>query len=286
MNKLLLALAVSLLAGCAGGPPINNDYVSRNQDSRAQFLIIHFTSEGFGSSLRELTVGKVSSHYLVNDNPPTIYRLVDESRRAFHAGVSSWKGQTQLNAASIGIEIVNLGNRDSPDGTQYQEYRPEQIEAVMQLVRKIIKEHQIRPDRVLGHSDIAPQRKVDPGPKFPWKRLADEGLIIWPDPLEVALRLPGFQQQMPDVLWFQSKLAEHGFGIAVNGQLDAPTRRVMAAFQMKYRPAKFDGEPDAETAAMLDVLTSPATAPSPPTPPAPPAPPQPTASPTPVPPAK
>jgi len=263
MKKLLLAWAAcllpALLAGCAGGPPINTDYVSRNQDSRVQFLIIHFTSEGFASSLRELTVGKVSSHYLVKDNPPTIYRLVDESRRSYHAGVSSWKGQTQLNASSIGIEIVNLGNRDAIDGTQYQDYPPEQIEVVVQLVKKIVAEHQIRPDRVLGHSDIAPQRKVDPGPKFPWKRLADEGLVLWPDATLVAQRLPGYQQQLPDVTWFQSKLAEHGFGIAVNGELDAPTRRVIAAFQMKYRPSRFDGEPDAETAALLDVLTSPVT---------------------------
>jgi len=258
MKKLLLVCVALLLAGCASGPPIDTSYVSRNQDSRVQFLIIHFTSEGFKSSLNELTVGKVSSHYLVNDNPPTIYRLVDETRRSYHAGVSSWKGQTQLNAASIGIEIVNLGNRDSLDGTQYQDYQPEQIEAVVQLVKKIVADHQIRPDRILGHSDIAPQRKVDPGPKFPWKRLADEGLLLWPDAAQVAQRLPGYEQQLPDATWFQSKLQEHGFGIAVNGQLDAPTRRVIAAFQMKYRPSRFDGEPDAETAALLDVLTSPA----------------------------
>ena len=257
MKRWLCLAVVLMLAGCASGPRIDTTYTSRSQDSRAQFLIIHYTAGGFLGSLKWLTEGPVSSHYLVNDNPPTIYGLVDENRRAYHAGVSYWKGNTQLNASSIGIEIVNLGSKHTPDGQQWIDYPQEQIEAVVALIKKIVKEHGIRPERVLAHSDIAPQRKTDPGPKFPWKQLADAGLVQWPDADLVALRRPDFEAQLPDVTWFQGNLAQHGFLVPLNGELDEETRKVIAAFQMKYRPANFDGMPDAETAALLDVLNSP-----------------------------
>ena len=254
MKTTLHIVAAGLLAaGCASEPPLDTSYNAVSQDSRAQFLVIHYTWENWESSLSTLTKGSVSSHYLVRDNPVVIYRLVDESRRAWHAGVSSWKGQTQLNAASIGIEIVNLGDKNG----EWAEYPKEQIDAVIALVKDIVKRHDIRPDRVVGHSDIAPQRKSDPGPKFPWKRLADEGIIPWPDALEVGRRRTGFEANLPDVLWFQDKLAKHGFAVPQNGELDDATRHVVAAFQMKYRPARFDGTPDAETAALLDVLVHP-----------------------------
>lgn len=257
MKRVLCALVAALLAGCASGPPIDTRYTSRGQDSRAQFLVIHYTAGGFAGSLKWLTEGPVSSHYLVNDNPPAIYGLVDENRRAYHAGASAWKGNTRLNASSIGIEIVNLGSTETPEGTSWFDYPQEQIEAVVALVKKIVQDHGIRPERILGHSDIAPQRKTDPGPRFPWKRLADAGLIQWPDAAAVAQRRPGFEAQLPDVEWFQRNLAQHGFEVPLNGELDEETRRVVAAFQMKYRPANFDGIPDAETAVLLDVLNTP-----------------------------
>jgi N-acetylmuramoyl-L-alanine amidase len=262
MNRFLLLIATAIVAGCAGGPPIDRSYTAASQDSRAQYLIIHFTASDFPSALKTLTEGAVSSHYLVRDDPPTIYGLVDENRRAYHAGLSSWKGQTALNAASIGIEIVNLGDRPGPGGIVYDDFPGPQIDAVVALVKWIVARHEIRPDRILGHSDIAPQRKVDPGPKFPWKRLADEGLIPWPDAAQVAQKRPAYERNLPDIDWFQDRLAVHGFAVPRNGQYDEETQRVLSAFQMKYRPAKFDGEPDAETAAILDVMTSaPANAP-------------------------
>ena len=257
MKIFSLVSILCLLAGCAGGPRLDTTYTSVSQDSRAQFLVIHFTSEEFQSSLKVLTEGPVSSHYLVRDDPPTVYRLVDESRRAYHAGASSWKGQTQLNAASIGIEIVNLGDKGTRDAPIWHDYPKAQIDVVIALVKDIVKRHDIRPDRIVGHSDIAPQRKVDPGPRFPWKRLADEGLIPWPDAGTVARRRPAFEERLPDIAWFQEKLEQHGFAVPRNGELDAATRNVVIAFQMKYRPARFDGNPDAETAAMLDVLVNP-----------------------------
>ena len=261
-NAIAACAALSLLAGCATGPSIDPSYVAASQDSRAQYLIIHFTASDFPSSLKELTQGPVSSHYLVRDEPPTIYQLVDENRRAYHAGVSSWKGQTQLNAASIGIEVVNLGDRPGPNGIEYVDYPKAQIDVLLGLVKWIVARHEIRPDRILGHSDIAPLRKVDPGPKFPWKRLADEGLIPWPDAARVAEKRALYEAALPDTEWFQRKLAEHGFGIAPSGSYDEATVRVLSAFQMKYRSARYDGVPDAETAAILDVMTSsPANAP-------------------------
>jgi N-acetylmuramoyl-L-alanine amidase len=250
------ACTLALVAGCASGPRIDTSYTSRSQDSRAQFLIIHYTAGALPGSLKWLTEGPVSSHYLVNDNPATIYRLVDDDRRAYHAGVSAWKGNTQLNASSIGIEIVNLGSTPTAAGQQWFDYPQAQIDAVVALVKKIVKEHAIKPERVLAHSDIAPQRKTDPGPRFPWKRLADEGLIQWPDANLVAQRRPDFETQLPDVEWFQRNLAQHGFVVPLHGELDKETRNVLIAFQMKYRPAIFDGTPDAETAALLDVLNS------------------------------
>jgi N-acetylmuramoyl-L-alanine amidase len=107
---------------------------------------------------------------------------------------------------------------------------------------------------VVGHSDIAPQRKVDPGPLFPWKRLADEGLVAWPDAQRVAEFRRAHEQQLPEPAWFQRALATLGYETPGSGLLDEATRRVIAAFQMKYRPARHDGLPDAETAALLQAL--------------------------------
>lgn len=255
MRYLATFLAACLLAGCAAGPPIDTTYRSIGHESRVQYVVIHFTSEGFASSLKILTEGPVSSHYLVNDAPPTIYRLVDEERRAWHAGLSSWQGNTNLNSSSIGIEIVNTG-LDLATG-RWAEYPEPQVRAVVALVADIVRRHRIRPDRIVGHSDIAPQRKVDPGPRFPWKRLADAGLMPWPDAARVAERRAAHEAALPDVAWFQLMLARHGFEVPRHGELDGPTRRVVAAFQMKYRPASHDGTPDAETAALLDVLVDP-----------------------------
>jgi N-acetylmuramoyl-L-alanine amidase len=256
MKKLVCVVLFVMLAGCAT-PYIDKTYIAIGQDSRAQFLILHYTHEDFPTSLKLLTEGQVSSHYLVNNNPPTIYSLVDENRRAYHAGVSYWKGATQLNASSIGIEIVNRGYDDTPTGRVWYDYPQEQMDAVIALVKKIVKDHDIKPERILGHSDIAPGRKVDPGPRFPWKQLADAGLIPWPDANMVAAKKIAFDMQLPDTAWFQQKLSQHGFAVPLNGEFDKRTQEVVSAFQMKYRQTNFDGTPDAETAALLDVLTMP-----------------------------
>jgi N-acetylmuramoyl-L-alanine amidase len=254
-----LATAGALaLAGCAR-PGVDTRHSAQGQDSRVLFLILHYTEADFERALRILTQQQLSAHYLLSDeSPPRIYRLVDEDRRAWHAGESFWAGHTMLNASSIGIEIVNPGLVILADGSRgFAPYPEPQIEALITLVRDIVARHAIRPDRVLGHSDIAPQRKIDPGAAFPWRRLAEAGLLRWPDAGQVDALRPRYAAALPEVAWFQQALARVGYRVPDGGLLDTATRRVLATFQMKYRPARFDGTPDAETAALLQVLGQP-----------------------------
>ena len=263
LGRLLATTAVAALLGaCATGPAplaVDTRYTAQGQDSRAQYLILHYTDEPLDSSIRILTQQRVSAHYLLSDeSPPVVYRLVDENRRAWHAGVSYWKGATMLNASTIGIEIVNLGEEKAADGSRvFTPYPPAQIALLLQLVRDIVARHGIPPERVLGHSDIAPQRKIDPGPLFPWKVLADAGLALWPDTTRVAAHQQRYEAALPELAWFQRSLAAVGYQVPDTGVLDAPTQRVIAAFQMRFRPARYDGQPDAETAALLQVINEP-----------------------------
>jgi N-acetylmuramoyl-L-alanine amidase len=257
-QKIALLFFTLALGGCATTAQPDKSYLAEGQDSRVQFLIIHFTAENLEKSLRYLTKGPVSSHYLVTDEPmPRVLQLVDENKRAWHAGVSSWGLAGALNASSVGIEIVNLGPVRAADGSvAYQPFPDAQVDAVIKLSKEIVARHGIKPSHVLGHSDIAPQRKDDPGPKFPWKKLADAGLISWPDPERVRTRRIGFEASLPSVAWFQKSLAAFGYGVPQSGELDKETRRVISVFQMRYRPSRYDGEPDAETAALLDALVA------------------------------
>ncbi|WP_313525492.1 N-acetylmuramoyl-L-alanine amidase [Stutzerimonas kunmingensis] len=256
MKTIPAVLMFLLLAGCASGPRIDTSYSSTGHDSRAQLIILHYTSTDLPRSLQLLSGRDVSSHYLIGESPATIYRLVDENRRAWHAGESEWNGRTWLNATSIGIELVNRGYVESADGRRlWYPYSEEQIDALVVLLKDIMARHDLKPGAIIGHSDIAPQRKVDPGPLFPWKRLAEEGLLPWPDADAVAAeRMRYASAGLPTITWFQDALAAQGYRVPRHGHLDDETRNVIAAFQMKYRPARFDGEPDAETAAMLQVL--------------------------------
>jgi len=269
MKILAATLLAALLAGCATGPQYDKTYTAKGQSSRSRFLVLHYTVSDRRSSIKILTEQQVSAHYLVTDDPkPVIYNLVDENNAAWHAGNSSWKNFTQLNNSSIGIEIVNSGWKDTPNGRVYAPFPQSQIDAIIPLVRDIVTRHHIAPENVLGHSDIAPLRKQDPGPMFPWKQFADAGLVVWPDATRVAAVTPIFQTQLPDVAWYQKKLATWGYGLVQSGNLDEQTRTVLSAFQMKYRPANIDGMPDVQTAALLEALTNPA-GPLPPVPPAP-----------------
>lgn len=259
MKKILLSAMIAVLAGCATQPPhLDNTYSSRGQNSRVRFIVLHYTVADLPNSIKILTEKEVSSHYLLTDTEkPLFYTLVDENRSAWHAGLSYWKGYTQLNNSSVGIEIVNPGFKDTPEGRVWYPFKQAQIDQLIPLLKQIVERHQVAPENILGHSDIAPQRKQDPGPLFPWKQLADAGLVAWPDAAQVAAQRAVYDMQLPDIAWFQQKLSQHGYATPQTGVFDEATRNVMVAFQSKYRQSKWDGEPDAESAAILDVLTAP-----------------------------
>jgi N-acetylmuramoyl-L-alanine amidase len=215
-------------------------------------------------SLKVLTEHDVSAHYVVSDEtPPRIFRLVDEGRRAWHSGASAWKGHRMLNASSIGIEIVHPGFKPGPNGERiYQPFSEAQMQALIPLMQDIVQRHRIRPDRILGHGEVSPAYKEDPGPTFPWRRLAEQGITPpWPDASRVAAQRERFEALLPEAAWFQRALAQHGYLVEPTGAMDEQTQRVLMNFQMRYRPEKFDGMPDAETAALLHVLTQPLTPP-------------------------
>lgn len=259
-----LLLALLALTGCATGPRIDHTYNSVGQASRVRFIVLHYTVADKPNSIKILTQQEVSAHYLLTDDPqPVVYGLVDETQAAWHAGVSNWKSFTQLNSSSVGIEIVNKGYTDTPHGRVYAPFSQAQIDMLIPLLKDIVARNHVAPENILGHSDIAPLRKQDPGPMFPWIQLAKAGLIVWPDATRVAAVQPAFEALLPDVAWFQQRLAAHGYAIVQTGELDEQTRTVLGAFQMKYRPAKYDGQPDAESAALLEVLTAAAVKPAP-----------------------
>ena len=262
-----LASVTALLSGCAtteGGVPIDTSYTSRGQDCRALFLVIHYTVSNLQQSLKILTEQEVSAHYLLTDEArPRIYRLVDENRRAWHSGASAWMENRRLNSSSIGIEIVHPGARTGPDGERiYLPFPQAQIDALIPLVRDIVRRHQIKPERILGHAEVSAQNKEDPGPTFPWRLFSQLGITPpWPDAVRVAAQQALFETTPPDIVWWQGALALHGFEVQRTGLLDRQTERVLSSFQMRYRPARYDGQPDAESAALLHVLTTPAGAP-------------------------
>ncbi len=163
-------------------------------------------------------------------------------------------GRTWLNSSSIGIEIVNPGFSDTPTGRVWYPYSEAQVQSLIVLLKDISKRNGIDPKNIIGHSDIAPLRKLDPGPLFPWKRLAAEGLAVWPDAQAVARFQVQYAAQLPSITWFQEELARLGYQTPQTGELDVATRHVIAAFQMRFRPSLFDGTPDAESAAILRAL--------------------------------
>ena len=168
-----------------------------------------------------------------------------------------------LNASSIGIEIVHPGFKLGPDRERvYQPFAQAQMDTLMPLVKDIVQRHQIRADRVLGHGEVTPSYKEDPGPTFPWKLLSERGITPpWPDAARVAEQRALYDLLLPDAAWFQAALSQWGFEIARTGVWDAQSQRVLMNFQMRYRPADYSGQIDAESAALLQVLTNPMKAP-------------------------
>lgn len=194
---------------------------------------------------------RVSSHYFI-DEVGLITQLVPEKARAWHAGQSGWKGEADINSASIGIEIANPGH----DGGN-PPFPEQQIDAVIRLCRDVVARHAIRPERVLAHSDVAPMRKRDPGEWFPWERLFREGVGHWVEPLPIGggrFFQHGDCGQPVEAL--QAMLQLYGYDCVSNGNYDAATAANVSAFQRHFRPARVDGIADISTIGTLHRLIS------------------------------
>lgn len=215
-------------------------------------LVLHYTGMESGAAALDRMrdpAAEVSAHYMVEDDG-RIFRLVADADRAWHAGVAEWNGITDVNSASIGIEIVNGGHDfglpDFPNG---------QINALIPLVKQMLSTHEIAPQNIVGHSDIAPDRKEDPGEKFPWAGLAAAGIGIWPGVGNGDRRVL-FEAGDRDrgITLLQRGLAGLGYGIALDGVMTDRTVSVVRAFQRRFRPDHVDGVVDMETLDLVSRL--------------------------------
>jgi len=218
---------------------ISPNHDARPEGGRIDMLVLHYTGmKTAAEAIDRLCdpAAKVSAHYVV-DEDGTVWQLVEESRRAWHAGVSFWQGTRNVNSVSIGIEIVNPGHEWG-----YRTFPEAQMQALEGLARDLVRRHPIPPDRVVGHSDVAPLRKQDPGELFDWERLARNGIGLWPG--AGAAAPPGISDA-------QAMLATIGYEAPATGSLDDETRHVLIAFQRHFRPRGIDGRLDDETGSRL-----------------------------------
>jgi N-acetylmuramoyl-L-alanine amidase len=227
---------------------------SPNFDARTappDILVLHYTGMRTGPEaldrLRD-PGAKVSSHYMVEEDG-RIFHLVPEERRAWHAGVSYWKGERNINGVSIGVEIVNPGHEFG-----YRPFPDAQIGAVIELIGDIRSRWTIGDDRIVGHSDVAPGRKEDPGELFPWKRLAEAGHGLWVEAPAAPGQPVAEGEESAAVFALQAGFTRLGYDLPPSGQFDAATKDVVTAFQRHWRQARVDGIADGETRAQLIAL--------------------------------
>ncbi|RED49652.1 N-acetylmuramoyl-L-alanine amidase [Aestuariispira insulae] len=216
------------------------NFGNRRVGSKINMLVMHYTDlTTADEALDRLCdpVSEVSAHYLVTPRG-YVYQLVEEKKRAWHAGVSSWRGITDVNSHSIGIEIANPGHANG-----YEPFPEAQMKSLAALCKEILSRHAIPARNIVGHSDVAPGRKIDPGELFDWKGLAEQGIGLWPDPDPDCARDP------------VEMLEELGYAV------DDP-RAAIEAFQRHYRPAAMTGEADAETVSLMGGLLKKQTAPA------------------------
>jgi len=228
------------------------DRLSPNQDDRPagsviDLLILHYTGMRTAREaidwLRD-PAAHVSSHYVV-DEDGAVFRLVPEERRAFHAGVSFWRGSTELNNRSIGIEIVNPGHEWG-----YREFPVLQVAAACDLCLSILARHPIPARNVVGHSDVAPDRKQDPGELFDWEQMAMNGVGLWPQGAP-DLGTGGIVRDAASLRDVRRALSDIGYRVAPEGALDPALSTVLRAFQRHWRPEAVNGQADAGTLARL-----------------------------------
>ena len=228
------------------------NFGDRNNGRPPDMIVLHYTGmpDAEGALARLCSAGTdVSAHYVVLEDG-RIVQCVPEAKRAWHAGAASWAGEDDINSCSIGIEIVNRGH-----DWGYPDFPRRQIAAVIALCRGIMLRHDLPAHRVLGHSDVAPSRKKDPGEKFPWHSLANSGVGHWVRAAPIvrgeSLK-PGNEGN--EVQGLQQALARYGYRIPVNGKYETPTMEVVTAFQRHFRPERVDGIADHSTLTTLQSL--------------------------------
>ena len=219
---------------------VHREQPSPNWDERAlpvTMVVLHYTEMACDAALARLCdpEAKVSAHYFISEAGEVV-RLVDEAKRAWHAGASYWRGHKDVNSASVGIELDNPGH-----ALGYREFPEAQIEALIPLLHDIVRRHDIPRANVVGHSDVAPARKIDPGELFPWGALALAGIGLWPQTRKHALKVP-----------FEAGLRAFGYGLRPD--VDVRTETVIEAFQRHFRPARIDGVADIECERILAAL--------------------------------
>jgi Negative regulator of beta-lactamase expression len=268
----MIAALAFMLVGCAAkkdeqkaviekpGYVLDTNSVAPAAYPRIKLLVIHYTADDFSGSLTTLTGKDVSVHYLIPAVPPLvrgkprIWQLVPESKLAWHAGISFWRGATRINDTSIGIELENNGWQKKEGVKFFTPFEPTQIQALIPLAKDIIARYGIEPQNVVAHADVAPQRKDDPGPLFPWESLAKQGIGAWPDAHRVAFYLNG---RSPNAYASTANLldllARYGYEVKPN-MSRMQQMRVIAAFQMHFRPTRYDGIADAQTQAIAEAL--------------------------------
>jgi N-acetylmuramoyl-L-alanine amidase len=230
------------------------NFDERRNGRAPDMILLHYTGMASGEEALDrlcASNSKVSAHYVVFEDG-RIVQCVPEEMRAWHAGVASWAGETDINSCSIGIEIVNPGHEFG-----YRDFPLRQIAAVISLCKSIVtRRGPIAPERILAHSDVAPSRKQDPGEKFPWALLSESGIGHWvrPAPPSINGRVLKSGDSGETVARLQRALASYGYGIEETGRYDEPTRDVVAAFQRHFRPARVDGIADASTLMTLRAL--------------------------------
>jgi N-acetylmuramoyl-L-alanine amidase len=226
----------------------------RHGGMKPDMIVLHYTGMESASAacawLRDPKSG-VSCHYLV-DEEGVVVQMVDEEMRAWHAGLSSWRGASDINTRSIGIEIQNPGHSQG-----YPDFPDAQMAGVIMLCHDILGRHEIPSRNIVAHSDVAPGRKVDPGEKFSWDRLHQKGIGHWVEPAAIipgpALQLGGGGEAVEEV---QTLLSRYGYGIAASGEYDAAMQTVVSAFQRHFRTARIDGIADASTIETLKRLVA------------------------------
>jgi len=225
----------------------------RRGSGQPSILLLHYTGVPTCAGAVDWLArpeSRVSCHYVI-DETGRVLQMVREEMRAWHAGLSRWAGEVDINSASIGIEIHNPGH----DG-DYPQFPDAQMSAVEVLCRDIVDRHRIRPERVLAHSDVAPVRKKDPGEKFDWARLARAGIGHWVEPEPVARSDRGIGMGYGGLLvsQVQEMFARYGYDLEPTGDFEEKTDFVVRAFQRHFRPARVDGRLDQSTITTLERL--------------------------------